>query len=346
MAERLIMRSYRRVFRVDRRIYRVDRWALPVPGGVPLRGGRVFRARCCAVLGGERLPVIGELVGALSPPLRYVIVPLGGRGARRAGGAGRARGASLRAGLAAAAAAGAAALARAARCRWRASRCAWHGAWRCAGTSTRRSCTAARVTGRRGSRSTAGARCDGRRGRLVARPAARRRAGDAVVLGAGQELEVRPMSGLPAALRAPEPAGRAGRRARGAVPGDGGLLSVHVGGGQARVAAAAGAAGVRGRGRLLAVAREPRLPGRALRRRRRRRCSTRAVRTRRRGGRTWPGTRRICASCARSCPRSIWRCRSRSAHALGAGCCAGWTGRAGALEELLGVGGAVPIAGG
>src|SRR5918992_1366740 len=38
MAERLVIRSYRRVFEVDRRIYRVDRWALPVPGGVPLQG--------------------------------------------------------------------------------------------------------------------------------------------------------------------------------------------------------------------------------------------------------------------------------------------------------------------
>ena len=77
MADSLTIRSYRRVFEVDRRIYRVDRWALPVPGGVPLRGMGYFAAavgarRACSVA----LPGVGELVGALSPPLRYVVVPL------------------------------------------------------------------------------------------------------------------------------------------------------------------------------------------------------------------------------------------------------------------------------
>jgi hypothetical protein len=76
MAERLIVRSYRRVFRVDRRIYRVDRWALPVPGGVPLRGVGYFAAAVGLVLLAGELPAIGSLVGALSPPLRYVVVPL------------------------------------------------------------------------------------------------------------------------------------------------------------------------------------------------------------------------------------------------------------------------------
>ena len=42
----MVIRSYRRVFEVDRRIYRVDRWALPVPGGVPLRAVGYFVARC------------------------------------------------------------------------------------------------------------------------------------------------------------------------------------------------------------------------------------------------------------------------------------------------------------
>ena len=57
MAERrVIIRSYRRVFEVDRRIYRVDRWALPVPGGVPLRAVGYFAATVLAVviLGGCR----------------------------------------------------------------------------------------------------------------------------------------------------------------------------------------------------------------------------------------------------------------------------------------------------
>src|SRR4051812_46140834 len=76
MADRVIIRSYRRVFEVDRRIYRVDRWALPVPGGVPLRAVGYFAAAVLAVviLGG--LPATAALVGMLSPPLRYVVLPL------------------------------------------------------------------------------------------------------------------------------------------------------------------------------------------------------------------------------------------------------------------------------
>ena len=64
------------MFEVDRRIYRVDRWALPVPGGVPLRAVGYFAATLLAVIVLGALPGIGELVGALSPPLRYVVLPL------------------------------------------------------------------------------------------------------------------------------------------------------------------------------------------------------------------------------------------------------------------------------
>jgi TcpE family len=76
MTDRLIVRSYRRVFAVDRRIYRVDRWALPVPGGVPLRGVGYFALALGAVVVADVLPGLGDVVGALSAPLRYVIVPL------------------------------------------------------------------------------------------------------------------------------------------------------------------------------------------------------------------------------------------------------------------------------
>jgi hypothetical protein len=76
MEDRLIIRSYRRVFEVDRRIYRVDRWALPVPGGVPLRGVGYFAATLALVVVLGALPAIGELLAALSPPLRYVLLPL------------------------------------------------------------------------------------------------------------------------------------------------------------------------------------------------------------------------------------------------------------------------------
>src|SRR3954470_21838414 len=76
MSDRVIIRSYRRVFEVDRRIYRVDRWALPVPGGVPLRAVGYFVATVLAVVILDGLPLIGELLAMLSPPLRYVVLPL------------------------------------------------------------------------------------------------------------------------------------------------------------------------------------------------------------------------------------------------------------------------------
>jgi hypothetical protein len=72
----MIIRSYRSVFRVDRRIYRVDRWALPVPGGVPLRGLGYFALALGAVVVLGRVPGMAELLVAVSPPIRYVIVPL------------------------------------------------------------------------------------------------------------------------------------------------------------------------------------------------------------------------------------------------------------------------------
>lgn len=74
--ERLTVRSYRRVFHVDRRIYRIDRWAIPVPGGVPLRGVFYFVAALLAVLVLSALPLAGAVLAALDPPLRYVVLPL------------------------------------------------------------------------------------------------------------------------------------------------------------------------------------------------------------------------------------------------------------------------------
>src|SRR5829696_8029531 len=76
MTERLIVRSYRRVFTVDRRIYRVDRWAVPVPGGIPLRGVLYFVAALGVVLLAGALPGLDVVVGRLSAPLRLVVLPL------------------------------------------------------------------------------------------------------------------------------------------------------------------------------------------------------------------------------------------------------------------------------
>jgi conjugation transfer TcpE-like protein len=74
--DRLLIRSYRRVFEVDRRIYRIDRWALPVPGGVPLRAVGYFAATLILAILLSALPATKELIGAISAPLRYVILPL------------------------------------------------------------------------------------------------------------------------------------------------------------------------------------------------------------------------------------------------------------------------------
>src|SRR3954466_9316037 len=73
MADRVMIRSYRRVFEVDRRIYRVDRWALPVPGGVPLRAVGYFLGALLVVLALGRLPGFADI----SAPIRFVVLPLG-----------------------------------------------------------------------------------------------------------------------------------------------------------------------------------------------------------------------------------------------------------------------------
>lgn len=76
MSDRLVIRSYPRVFRVDRRIHRVDRWTLPVPGGVPLRGAAYFGLAVGVVVLLGALPGSGVLVGLISAPLRFVVLPL------------------------------------------------------------------------------------------------------------------------------------------------------------------------------------------------------------------------------------------------------------------------------
>lgn len=69
----MVIRSYRRVFEVDRRIYRVDRWALPVPGGIPLRAVGYFLAALVLVLVLGRVPGVRDV----SAPIRFVVIPLG-----------------------------------------------------------------------------------------------------------------------------------------------------------------------------------------------------------------------------------------------------------------------------
>ena len=96
------------------------------PGRRPAARRRLLRrgaARRCSRP--ARCPRSASSSVSLSPPLRYVVVPLAVAVLGHAGGAGRPRGAPVRVGLAAAAAARAAALRRAGRCRSRASR--WRG---------------------------------------------------------------------------------------------------------------------------------------------------------------------------------------------------------------------------
>jgi hypothetical protein len=191
MGERLIIRSYRRVFEVDRRLYRVDRWALPVPGGVPLRGLGYFIATLLFVVVGGRLPGVGPLLGLLSAPLRYVVLPLAVAVlGTQAAPDGRA-----------------------------AHRFAW--AWLCLRARARRRCTGrvvalegepigwqgvlavcwdrhgarlrrARVRGPARVTFAVPVRLDGAGSRLVARPVSGGETGQAVVFGGGEVLEVRP----------------------------------------------------------------------------------------------------------------------------------------------------------
>ena len=191
MADRLVVRSYRRVFEVDRRIYRVDRWALPVPGGVPLRGLGYFAVALAAVAAAGALPGVGAVVGVLSAPLRFVVVPLAvavlgtqvapdGRVAHRFAWAWlclrvRARRRSTGRGVP-----------------LEGEPVAWHGVvatrWDEHAATLRRG----RVRGPARVTFAVPVELAERRGRVIARPAPTGGAGgDAVVVGAGQVLEVR-----------------------------------------------------------------------------------------------------------------------------------------------------------
>ena len=72
----ITIRSFRVVFELERRIHKIDRWRIPVPYGVPLRGIAYWAAALVATIAFARLPVAGELVDVLPPPIRFVIVPV------------------------------------------------------------------------------------------------------------------------------------------------------------------------------------------------------------------------------------------------------------------------------
>lgn len=109
--DRLVIRSYQRIFRPDRRIYQVEGHQLPVPGGVPLAwlgwfvaallavlllgsrslvvsallaltaatvGGALGSSRMAVIFGAAVLAgtqVLGLLLGVIDWPLRLVVLP-------------------------------------------------------------------------------------------------------------------------------------------------------------------------------------------------------------------------------------------------------------------------------
>lgn len=74
-ADKLQIRSYRRVFRIERRLYRIDRWTLPIPGGVPLLALGYFTSALLVMLALSHLPLISVVIGVVPVPLRYVVLP-------------------------------------------------------------------------------------------------------------------------------------------------------------------------------------------------------------------------------------------------------------------------------
>src|SRR5688572_21097813 len=73
---RVVVRSYRTVFRFERRLYRFDRWRLPVRGGVPLRALVYTPAVYLALIAMARIPGAGWAIHALPDPLRWGLLPL------------------------------------------------------------------------------------------------------------------------------------------------------------------------------------------------------------------------------------------------------------------------------
>jgi hypothetical protein len=73
---RIQVRSFRVVFQLERRIHKIDRWRIPVAHGVPLRGLAYATGALMLVVVASGLPLIGDVLRQLAPPLRLVIVPV------------------------------------------------------------------------------------------------------------------------------------------------------------------------------------------------------------------------------------------------------------------------------
>lgn len=73
-----VIRSYRLVFRRRWRLFRIQNWRIPLPGGLELRAVGYWLACMAALALASRLPGLGLLLGALSPSLRFGVLPLAG----------------------------------------------------------------------------------------------------------------------------------------------------------------------------------------------------------------------------------------------------------------------------
>ena len=69
------IRSYRSVFELERRIYRVDSLRLN-PTGVPVRGVAYALGSLAIVLTAQLVPLVGDALGLVPWPLRFVALPL------------------------------------------------------------------------------------------------------------------------------------------------------------------------------------------------------------------------------------------------------------------------------
>jgi hypothetical protein len=72
----IVVRGYHNCFRIERRLHKVDRWRIPVPYGVPIRGIGYAAAVFLALLILGQLPILGQIINLLSPPVRLGVLPI------------------------------------------------------------------------------------------------------------------------------------------------------------------------------------------------------------------------------------------------------------------------------
>jgi hypothetical protein len=71
------IRSFHVCFQLERRIHKIDRWRVPVSYGIPLRGIGYAALTLLALLMLTPFPIVGSLIGALHPALRFIVIPVG-----------------------------------------------------------------------------------------------------------------------------------------------------------------------------------------------------------------------------------------------------------------------------